>query len=121
MGRAGSKWVAWATTASPELLTEHARALSFAREHHQIAQMLVPLGKQRPGKTFDVIHRKKMHFYTCKNLLDDGRCGVYATRPRMCADYPYGKRCDYAQCTWAAVKSDHPPAQYQYEHEGRVP
>lgn len=32
--------------------------------------------------------------YTCKHWNKDTRkCGIYATRPFMCSDYPYDKAC----------------------------
>ena len=30
----------------------------------------------------------------CDNLLSDGRCGVYETRPKICRDYST-KNCEY--------------------------
>lgn len=34
--------------------------------------------------------------YTCKNWDEDTRlCKVYEVRPKMCADYPYGKPCGH--------------------------
>lgn len=30
----------------------------------------------------------------CRNLLPDGRCGIYETRPQICRDYKAGE-CDY--------------------------
>jgi Fe-S-cluster containining protein len=47
-------------------------------------------------------------WYTCKNLLPDGNCGIYETRPRMCWDYPYESTCQYVDCTWEAGKQEQP-------------
>ncbi len=30
--------------------------------------------------------------HRCDQLQDDGRCGIYATRPRICREYDCGKR-----------------------------
>ena len=44
------------------------------------------------------------HWYRCKNLRDDGNCGIYSQRPRMCRDYPYGRACGFVACTWTAAR-----------------
>lgn len=31
---------------------------------------------------------------SCQNLLPDGRCGIYETRPQICREYKAGE-CDY--------------------------
>lgn len=36
--------------------------------------------------------------YTCRNLRDNGDCGIYETRPKMCRDYPYEQPCHFSQC-----------------------
>lgn len=38
------------------------------------------------------------HWYTCANLTEEGLCGIYEDRPRMCRGYPYGASCNYAKC-----------------------
>lgn len=39
-------------------------------------------------------------YYTCKHLDDQsGNCMIYATRPMMCRDYPYGNECKFSGCT----------------------
>jgi Fe-S-cluster containining protein len=47
----------------------------------------------------------KVHWYTCRNLTADGNCAIYATRPRMCSEYPYGKPCLYADCQCDAART----------------
>jgi Fe-S-cluster containining protein len=45
--------------------------------------------------------RRKFHIYTCKHFDKKKReCTIYEFRPMMCRDYPYGKGCNYAACTW---------------------
>lgn len=40
-------------------------------------------------------------YYTCDNHdRETGNCRIYGDRPRMCASYPYGRRCRYPGCTW---------------------
>lgn len=40
-------------------------------------------------------------YYTCANHdRETGNCRIYGSRPRMCAAYPYGRRCRYRGCTW---------------------
>lgn len=42
--------------------------------------------------------------YTCRHWDEEtGLCGVYEDRPRMCRDFPYGRRCDYdCNCSFIA-------------------
>lgn len=45
--------------------------------------------------------------YSCKNLLPNGLCGAYASRPRMCSEYPgYG---DAGRCTHCQFVPPIPP------------
>lgn len=38
--------------------------------------------------------------YTCRNYNPkSGDCRNYENRPRMCSEYPYGKKCLYPGCT----------------------
>lgn len=59
----------------------------------QIAGMVEFLGMEDGG-----------HYYRCTNLREDGNCGVYSQRPRMCRAYPYGKACGFEACTWSAAR-----------------
>lgn len=46
------------------------------------------------------------HFYTCRHLDEDtGNCTAYETRPKLCSEYPYGKRCEYSACTWDEARN----------------
>lgn len=49
-------------------------------------------------------HYEAGNYYACKHLEKNGDCGIYAMRPRMCRDYPYGKACSFKACTWQAAR-----------------
>jgi len=62
-----------------------------------IAAMVLPLGPVRPS-TGD--SGGDGWWYTCKHHdAKTGDCAAYDDRPRMCSEYPYGRRCEYAGCT----------------------
>lgn len=86
----------------------------------QIASMVVYLGftKNDPPR-IDGPSGKRHHWYRCRNFVD-GECSIYATRPKMCAEYPYGNRCKYAGCTWDAVNHDNPLPIVEYGASGRT-
>jgi Fe-S-cluster containining protein len=46
---------------------------------------------------------KKIHWYKCVHF-DGKNCGIYPFRPRMCREYPYGKRCQYEGCAFKNKK-----------------
>ncbi len=50
--------------------------------------------------------RYKCHYYRCR-LFDEKakKCTIYEIRPKMCREYPYGKKCNYTGCTWQKVKA----------------
>ena len=54
----------------------------------QIYPMLQPLGVFRGQELF-----------TCKHLQANGDCGIYATRPQMCRDFPGDRPCPYRNCS----------------------
>ena len=71
----------------------------------QIASMVIPLGSEpeadvarrhgyADGKTSSGVEGR-VYFYTCRNLLPNGDCAIYALRPRMCSEYPYGRPCEH--------------------------
>lgn len=77
----------------------------------QIAEMVVYLGQASMegvmdggcGEDSDYIKKIK-HHYTCKNLVGGTDCNIYADRPAMCRDYPYGSSCDYIGCTDSSAR-----------------
>jgi Fe-S-cluster containining protein len=45
------------------------------------------------------------HYYSCKHFdHKDKVCTIYEIRPEVCRAYPYGKKCEYAGCTWTSHK-----------------
>lgn len=76
-------------------------------ESDVIAKMVVPLGvfARVPTTGEPVVHVDGSGpaagmFYTCRNLLPNGNCGIYSRRPAMCREYPYrGDRCVFRGCT----------------------
>ncbi len=76
-----------------------------------IAPMLVHLGAFPKTPTKDVnpndhdLLKKKfdppVHYYRCKHFDSKERiCTIYEHRPVMCREYPNGRPCNYASCTW---------------------
>ncbi len=43
-------------------------------------------------------------YFTCKHLKENGDCAIYETRPDMCREFPYGRQCSIAGCTWDEAK-----------------
>lgn len=44
-------------------------------------------------------------YHTCKYFNDKTRnCDNYLERPKMCKEYPYGRNCDFSDCTWKSVR-----------------
>ena len=45
------------------------------------------------------------HYYRCvHHNRKTGNCEIYAMRPRMCREYPYGRECGFVGCTWKGAK-----------------
>ncbi len=70
------------------------------KDWDQIIEMVIYLGEvanpNRPGSPVD-------HWYTCRNHdADSGNCTIYETRPQMCRDFPNGRECPNAGCTYVA-------------------
>lgn len=72
-----------------------------------IAQMVRPIDPPE-GKTNTFPSGDKAYWYTCKHLLENNDCEIYDNRPRMCKDYPYGKKCHYEGCTYTGVGTPYP-------------
>lgn len=59
----------------------------------KLAEMLIPLDDQGPVN----------YWFTCKHHDPvSGDCTNYENRPRMCREYPYGRDCEYDDCTMDA-------------------
>ena len=69
-------------------LQEKAAAGQF-QDGEQIAAMVRPI----PGGV-------EGHQYRCTNLGNDGLCTIYADRPRMCREFPYGGPCPNEGCAF---------------------
>lgn len=90
----------------------------------QIADMLVPIRKVEPGAVMPdgslAEHEPQGGgwVFTCKHF-DTGvrNCGIYATRPAMCRDFPYGKPCEHGdRCGWDRGRNGkHPPKPAHYK------
>lgn len=69
-----------------------------------IADMLIPLTVEqareraaRFGSNPRILKKKEGHHFTCRHWDEETRlCGAYDSRPRMCAEYPYGDVCELA-------------------------
>ena len=82
---------------------------------HLIAPMLTHLGffKKAPVRQVnpnddDVLGKSSdgAHYYACKHFDRKQKvCTIYEIRPAMCREYPYGKPCNYAGCTWSSHKA----------------
>jgi Fe-S-cluster containining protein len=72
-----------------------------ASEIWLIAPMAIYLGylPQNPQKPEPLINGAHGHFYRCAHVRENGDCGIYEMRPKMCRDYPYGTDCDFPGCT----------------------
>lgn len=66
---------------------------------HLIAPMVIYLGES----WWDIQGERREapgHYYTCKHYdCSSQNCGIYEHRPRMCSEYPYGRDCNYLDCT----------------------
>lgn len=75
----------------------------------QIADMLIPLDDQsHPSECVDRADLETGAYYRCRHLTENGDCGIYETRPRMCSGYPYARLCLYRDCTWSIKKANLP-------------
>lgn len=92
------------------------------------ADMLVPLHQALPGapapngEPFAMEPPGGGWVFTCRHFDVQARaCTVYAQRPHMCREFPYGRPCSHGdRCTWAAGRAGAwPPADVWYEHPPR--
>lgn len=71
----------------------------------QLSEMLVPLEDQFLAPDGLPVSLRKGLFFTCKNLLENGDCGIYETRPGMCRRYPDGYQCPVPTCRSKEARS----------------
>lgn len=89
-----------------------------------IADMLIFLRPVVPGTVMPsgaVADHSGGWVCTCKHWDEaTGNCGIYATRPSMCRDYPYGEPCKYKECAWDVGKAGAwPPPKVHYAVDKR--
>lgn len=60
--------------------------------HHMVRKISKRRAKKiNPHLLSEVGKDKSQHYFTCKNLTENG-CGAYESRPRMCSEFPhYGR------------------------------
>lgn len=109
-----SRWAEDGGPAFPdEDLAHLAWCLAEAAELEAIGTMIVPVRKVAPTDACSSSDRlgtyqRSGYIYTCVHFDDrTGDCGAYDTRPRMCRDYPYGRRCEFGACEWSAARPSH--------------
>lgn len=83
-------------SATPGVLA--ARRAAGDEEAAELLGMIVYLDTTQQGDDEPFIR------YSCRNLQENGDCGIYDSRPSMCRRYPYCGVCRFAGCTWDAVK-----------------
>lgn len=85
---------------APDELRERAAGIA---DGAFIADMVIPLGP--PADDLGGYR------YSCRHLVG-GDCAVYDARPRMCRDYPYGRRCVERGCTLDTTSA--PPSPWTF-------
>lgn len=74
-----------------------------------VAKMVIPLGvfSRNPLLPPGPPDSDPAMFYTCKNLLPNGDCNVYRTRPAVCRGFPYrDEPCTFPGCTRRCAPSE---------------
>jgi Fe-S-cluster containining protein len=66
----------------------------YSEQGRIIRDMVIPVDVGENGR----------QYYRCRHLLTNGDCGIYAERPTMCSQYPYGKECEHKGCRWRIYK-----------------
>lgn len=53
-----------------------------------------------------VIPTDDPYLFNCKHHnAETGDCMNYENRPELCRDYPYGRACNFAACTWEEARN----------------
>lgn len=106
--------------ATPEAIVDTIRAKS--QDGAVIADMVVPLRAIVPGTvlpdgtTCETEPPGGGWVFTCRHFDDaSGNCGIYASRPRMCRNFPYGRACEHPSCTWDAGRAGAWPLHFTRE------
>ena len=93
----------------------HKRLSMDDKEAIQIFEMIVPLPPTRVGPhgnpheplamiTPDWHAGTSAVWYRCKNVKENGDCGIYEKRPSMCSRYPNESACLFIRCTSRAAR-----------------
>lgn len=90
---------------TPDEIRAYLRVHSF--DGPTIADMLVPkhrieAGAKLPdGSVATETQPGGGWVFTCAHFDAQTRgCNIYQTRPIMCRDYPYGRKCEHLDCEW---------------------
>ena len=61
-----------------------------------------------------MIPLEKDNIYACSHFKN-GNCGIYETRPNLCGNYPYGKRCIHGKsCEWdEGIRGQHGSSKFR--------
>lgn len=110
---------------TPDEICEYLRIRSI--DGPAIAAMLVPLHKIERGAQLpdgSIAQETPVGggwVFTCAHFDAQGRtCGIYAQRPNMCRDYPYGRACGHSDCAWDNGRAGlHPSPMVRYEDTPR--
>ena len=71
----------------------------------QISEMLEPEADQFTAQDGLPISLKRGLLFRCTNLIENGDCGIYETRPQMCRSFPNGYQCPAVSCESASAKA----------------
>lgn len=80
------------------------KTISRCEDCEIIARMVIPVEPPMDlVEDLGILPNAKQHCYTCRHLLPNNDCLIYAARPKMCRDYPYGTKCKYPGCTYTGI------------------
>ena len=93
----------WVPVGSLEQLQQEVIDFPEDKERATIAKMLIPVHTAHKAD-----HNYVGQYFKCKNFVSTGGrtgyCGDYENRPKMCWDYPYGKRCQQEACEYTDAR-----------------
>lgn len=82
-------------------MLDKTKDISRCEDYEIIARMVIPA--EVPDKLKGEEGCDPEYCFTCRHLLPNNDCLIYTARPRMCRNYPYGKKCRYPECTYTGV------------------
>ncbi len=102
------RWKNGSNRSTPITIGGNEKTQTIFDQIYLIAPMVKYLGFSRsPIKAVNKADGRPTarHYYTCKHYDKKSRkCTIYEMRPQMCREYPYGRSCNYAACTWTKRK-----------------